>query len=209
MFLQPLRRNCDCFILGTSSSFWSNLSQEAPTRRWSGEIKQFEKVDGYYELVKTERDQRCKEKKQLEDEISDMIRKLAQESCRSQESEAITVSCSVLAKETEQLKKHLENLTKDYENEKAKQEEIKKNVQNLEALKSEREYKLHQINKMEEELIELKAKSESHKHIRKDEADVKNLNEKLSKKQKQLEKDLKKLKQSEEEIEKVIIKRAS
>ncbi|KAK7915775.1 hypothetical protein WMY93_011536 [Mugilogobius chulae] len=131
------------------------------------------------------------------------MRKLAQESCRRMESEAITVTCSVLAKESETLKKHLQKLTKEYDEEKARQYENTKKVANVERLKLVNKYQLEEIDLKEKELIELKAKSESYKHIRKDEEDLEIQNQKLSKKMKQLEKDVQKLQQSEQEIQKV------
>ncbi|KAK7922711.1 hypothetical protein WMY93_009613 [Mugilogobius chulae] len=155
------------------------------------------------EELMLDKEQKLKQCEQLQDQITDVIGKLGRETCRTKECEAITVSCGALQKENEKLEKHFKSLTKEYEKEKAKQEKNKKAVEHVETLRLANHVQQQEIDLLEEEFIELKAMSESYKHLHKDKAEVEAKNKQLSKRKKQLEKDLLKLRQREEEIRKV------
>ncbi|KAK7922707.1 hypothetical protein WMY93_009609 [Mugilogobius chulae] len=164
---------------------------------------QLPQKDKRYEELMLEKEQKLKKLEQLHNQITDVIVKLGREKCRTKECEAITVSCDFLQKESEKLEKHFKSLTKEYEKEKAKQEKNKKAVEHVETLRLANHVQQQEIDLLEEEFIELKAMSESYKHLHKDKAEVEAKNKQLSKRKKQLEKDLLKLRQREEEIRKV------
>ncbi|KAK7918794.1 hypothetical protein WMY93_010078 [Mugilogobius chulae] len=110
-----------------------------------------------YVQLTAARDQKREDVEQLQSEISDTIRKLAQESCWQKKCEAIKVSEAALDKENKLLSEHLAKLTKLYKKKLVNLKKHQESVAKYEDLKASNELKKQEIGKLEQDIVDLRA----------------------------------------------------
>ncbi|XP_072301707.1 uncharacterized protein [Eucyclogobius newberryi] len=133
-------------------------------------------------------------------EISDVIQKLADQSCSKMKLEAVELSKKAFDKEYTALNEYLKTITKNYNDLKAQESKYQGKIIEMESLKTKNDRERQEIDRLQEELINLKATCERYKHIDKKEADIVAINKKLLKKKLNLEKEIQTLQVPEESI---------
>ncbi|KAK7921978.1 hypothetical protein WMY93_008880 [Mugilogobius chulae] len=125
----------------------------------------------HYDHIVMDRDQKWDKNRQLRDNITNMIQKLAQASSLKRNSEAKKVSKSVLKKEDQEMDKYFKELTKKYDKEKAKYTENEEYGRVLQAYRTVNGRRQREFEELEQKYIKLKGRTE--RNIMKMKAEVK------------------------------------